>query len=398
MEEKLTEREVVIIAGARTPIGKFGGAFRGLNAVNLGAHAIGAAVQRAGIDPETVDEAIIGNARQAANGPNPGRLMVIGAGLPAHVHTHTVQQACVSSLKALMLAAQSIRLGDSDVVVVGGSEHMSGIPFYATDTRWGHSMGDSTLIDGLSKDGFQDPLTGRHMGYLADGWAERYDITREDQDLYALESQRRTAKAMANGFADQTIAPIEAPAGRAVVVVDRDEHPRADTTAEALAKLRPVFVEGGSVTAGNASGITDGASAMVIASAEAAEKAGVQPLAYVRGCAVRAVEPENYGLAVAPASAAALHKTGISCDDLDVIEMNEAFAVQVLAACKEMNLDPARTNPNGGAISLGHPVGASGARIAYYAAQELANTSSRWALATICGNGGQGGAVVLERP
>lgn len=393
----MAQREVVIAGGARTPIGKFGGALRQLDAVTLGTHVIRAAVDRAGIDPELVDEAIVGHARQAGNGPNPGRLMVIGAGLPNRVHTQTVQQACVSSLKALILATQSIQLGDSDVVVVAGAEHMSSIPFLVPQMRWGRRMGDGLLTDGLSKDGFIDPLTGRHMGYLADKWAPRYGISREDQDRYALASQQRTSRARASGFTSETIVPIEVASGSATTVVDQDEHPRPQTTIESLEKLKPAFVEDGSVTAGNASGITDGAAALVVCAADVAQQQGLDPLVYVRGHAVRAVEPENYGLAVGPASDAALARSGISYDELEVIEMNEAFAIQVLAACHEMKLSPERVNPNGGAISLGHPVGASGARIAYYAAHELARSARRWGLATICGNGGQGGAVVLER-
>jgi acetyl-CoA C-acetyltransferase len=390
-------REVVIVSGARTPIGKFGGTLAGSDAVSIGAHALRHAVERSGIDPDRVDEAVVGHARQAMNGPNPGRLMALGAGLGNRVHTQTVQQACVSSLKALILAVQSIRLGDSDVVAVGGSEHMSSIPYYVPNMRWGHRMGDDSLIDGLSRDGFRDPLTGKHMGALADAWAERFGITRDDQDAYALRSQQRARDAAEGGFAAKTIAPIEVKGRRGPVTVAEDEHPRADTTMESLGKLPAVFVDNGSVTAGNASGITDGAAAMVVAGADVAERLGLAPLAYVRGYAVRAVEPQDYGLAVAPASDAALKSAGVGYDDLSVIEMNEAFAIQVLAACRLMGIDAERTNPNGGAIALGHPVGASGARVAYYAAMQLAETNDRWGLATICGNGGQAGSVVLER-
>lgn len=394
----MSTHEVVIVAGARTPIGKFGGTLRNSDAVTLGAHALRAAVARSGVEPDRIDEAIVGHARQAGNGPNPGRLMAMAAGLPVHVHTQTVQQACVSSLKALILAVQSIRMGDSELVAVCGSEHMSGIPYYLNDMRWGRKSGDGAVIDGLSKDGFRDPLTGCHMGQLADAWAERYNITREDQDAYALRSQRLTGEAADDGFAARTIAPIEVARGRSTTLVEHDEHPRPGTTIDELAALRPAFVEDGCVTAGNASGITDGAASMVIASADAAQRLGLTPMAYVRSYAVRAVEPADYGLAVAPASEAALQRAGIGFDDLDAIEINEAFAIQVLAACREMKLDPERVNRKGGAISLGHPVGASGARIAYYAARELAeSTNGRWALATICGNGGQGGSVVLEK-
>lgn len=389
--------EVVIVAGARTPIGKFGGVLRDTDAITIGAHAIQAAQMRSGIDPERIDEVIVGHARQAGNGPNPGRLMAMRAGLPASAPAQTVQQACVSSLKALILATQSIILGDANTVMVAGSEHMSSIPYYSPDTRWGKRMGDSTMVDGLSKDGFRDPLTNRHMGELADAWSSRYDITRDDQDAYALRSQQNADSAAKSGFTAQTIAPIEVVRGSKRQLITEDEHPRPDTTLEELRKLRPAFVEGGTVTPGNASGITDGAAALVVMSAAAAEAAGVEPLAYVRSYAVAALTPEDYGLAVAPASLQAMERAGITDAELDVIEMNEAFAIQVLAACKEMKIDPERVNTHGGAIALGHPVGMSGTRIAYYVAQTLFNSGSRWGLATICGNGGQGAAVILER-
>lgn len=391
-------KDVVIVAGARTPIGKFGGALRGSNAVELGAAAISAACERAGIEAGAVDEVAVGHARQAGNGPNPGRLMAIRAGMPETAPVQTVQQACVSSMKAVILAVQSILLGDAEVVVAAGSEHMSGIPFFAPDMRWGKRMGDATLIDGLAKDGFRDPLTGKHMGELADAWSGRFGITREDQDAYALRSHKGAQKAKESGFAPSTIAPFTFERGGKTTVVDDDEHPRPDTTMESLARLEPAFVKGGTVTAGNASGITDGAGAVVVMSAEAAARTGAEPVAYVRSYAVAAMAPEDYGLAVAPASARALERAGVTSDDLEVIEINEAFAVQVLAACKEMGVDPERVNAYGGAIALGHPVGMSGVRVIHYAAEALRAEGGRWALATICGNGGQGAAVVLERP
>ncbi len=390
-------REIAIVAGARTPIGKFGGALRPSSAVEIGAHAIRAAVERSGIDPSAVDEVVVGHARQAGNGPNPGRLMAIRAGMPVRAPVQTVQQACVSSMKAVILAAQSILLGDADIVVAAGAEHMSSIPFFVPDMRWGKRMGDAGMVDGLSKDGFRDPLTGKHMGELADGWSARYGITREDQDAYALRSQHMAQAAKDSGLATATIAPIELTAKGVTSVVADDEHPRPGTTMESLAKLEPAFVKDGSVTAGNASGITDGAGAIVVMSAEAAARTGAEPLAWIRSYALAAVEPADYGLAVAPASARALERAGVGTDDLDVIEINEAFAIQVLAACKEMEIDPERTNTAGGAIALGHPVGMSGVRVVHYAVEALRRDGGRWALATICGNGGQGAAVVLER-
>ena len=397
MTARPMSREIAIVAGARTPIGKFGGALRGSNAIEIGAHAIGAAVKRAGIDPATVDEVVVGHARQAGNGPNPGRLMSIRAGMPVSAPVQTVQQACVSSMKAVILATQSILLGDAEIVVAAGAEHMSGIPFFVPDMRWGNRMGDANLIDGLSKDGFRDPLTGKHMGELADAWSARYGITREDQDAYSLRSQRTAQAAKESGFAGATIAALEFERKGKKTVVTDDEHPRPDTTMESLSRLDPAFVKGGSVTAGNASGITDGAGAIVVMSAEAAARTGAEPLAWIRAYAVAALAPEDYGLAVEPASARALERAGVESDDLDVIEINEAFAIQVLAACKEMKIDPDRVNTAGGAIALGHPVGMSGVRVVHYAVEALHRGGGRWALATICGNGGQGAAVVIER-
>ncbi len=390
--------EVVIAAPVRSPIGRFGGVLRDTSAVALGAHAMRSCLDRSGIDPSDVDEVIVGHARQANNGPNPGRLMAITAGLPAAAHTHTVQQACVSSMKAVMLAAQSVLLGDSETVMVAGVEHMSGIPYFAPDVRWGKRMGDARLVDGLSRDGFQDPLTGKHMGALADVWSERFGIDREEQDAFALASQERAAEASRNGFAERTIAPIIMARGKQGAVVSTDEHPRSDTTLAGLARLKSAFTPEGSVTAGNASGITDGAVAMIVTSSARAETLGLRPLARLRSWAVRGLEPNDYGLAVAPASEAALSRAGVQMDELDVIEINEAFAIQVLAACRLMGIEPDRVNSRGGAIALGHPVGMSGARIVQYAAECLQDEpSSRYALATVCGNGGHGGAVVLER-
>jgi acetyl-CoA C-acetyltransferase len=389
--------DVVLAAAVRTPIGRFGGGLLPLSAVEIGAHVMRASLERAGVEPEVIDEVIVGHARQANNGPNPGRLMAITAGLPHTAHTHTVQQACVSSMKAVMLAAQSIVLGDAQCVMVAGVEHMSSIPFFATDVRWGRRMGDSVLIDGLSRDGFKDPLTGEHMGALADEWTTRFGLDRDAQDAFALRSQQRAAEAARDGFAARTIAPVTVPARRGETVVEADEHPRPDSTMEGLARLEPVFVKNGSVTAGNASGITDGAVAMIVASADAAERLGLHPIARLLSWAVRGLEPENYGLAVVPASQASLERAGLGVDDMDVIEINEAFAVQVLASCQLLGIDAQRVNLRGGAIALGHPVGMSGARIVQYAAECLQDTNRRYALATICGNGGHGGAVVLER-
>ena len=393
-----TGRDAVIVATARTPIGKFGGSLVDSDAVDIGAKAIGAALKRSGLPADSFDESVVGHARQAGNGPNPGRLMAIGGGLPASVPSHTVQQACLSSMKAVILASQAIRLGEADTVMVAGSEHMSGIPYYLPNMRWGTKAGDSVAVDGLSKDGFTDPLTNRLMGELAEAWGGRFGIDRAAQDAFALQSQQGAQRGLDSGFAKRVIAPVDVQDWRGrPMTVDGDEHPRPDTTLEGLAKLRPAFSDDGFVTAGNASGVTDGAAALVVMSSDAATGAGLEPIAYVRSWAIAAVEPEDYGLAVVPASRAALERAGLALDDMDHIEINEAFAVMVLAACQELDLDPTSVNPYGGAIALGHPVGASGARVTQYAAEGLAHDGGRYALATICGNGGHGAAVVLER-
>lgn len=389
--------DVVIVAGARTPIGRFGGVLASRSAVALGAEAIRAAVERAGIDPNEVDEVVVGHARQAGNGPNPARLMALSAGLPASAPAHTVQQACVSSMKALILACQGIRLGEATTVVVAGSEHMSSIPYFALDVRWGRRMGDASLIDGLHRDGFIDPLTGQHMGALAEVWAQRFGIDRDAQDCFALRSQQLAERARQRGFAARTIAPVPARGDKGERMIEADEHPRADTTLEALRRLKPVFRADGTITAGNASGITDGAVAAVVMSEREAARRGLQPMALIRAFDVSAVQPEEYGLAPVTSIRRALKKAGLTSNRLDHVEINEAFAVQVLACCRELALDIEHVNPFGGAIALGHPIGMSGLRIALYAAYGLAETGGRCGVASLCGNGGHAGTVVLER-
>ena len=398
MSDTGTSGDIVIVSTARTPIGKFGGALAGSNAVDIGGQSIAAAIERSGMSPEAFDEAIVGQARQGGSGPNPGRLMAIGGGLPASVPAHTVQQACLSSMKAIILAGQAIRLGEAETVLAGGSEHMSGIPYYLRNMRWGLKSGDSVAVDGLFRDGFTDPLTGRLMGELAEAWRGRFGIDRDAQDAFALQSQQGVKRALESGFTERVIVPVQVPdRHNQPVTVDQDEHPRPDTTLEGLAKLRPAYTPDGAITAGNASGVTDGAVALVVMSDDSARAAGIEPLAYVRSWAVVAVEPQDYGLAVVPASRMALDRAGLTFDDMDHVEINEAYAVMVLAACQQMDLDPARVNPYGGAIALGHPVGASGARVIQYAVEGLAHDGGRYALASICGNGGHGAAVVLER-
>ncbi len=395
----MSTTDVVMVSGARTPIGRFGGALRPLTAVELGATAIKAAVQRAGIEPGAVDEVIVGHARQAGCGPNPGRLAALKAGLPESAPASTIQQACVSSMKALLLAYQSIVLGDAEVVVVGGMEHMSNIPFYNFDLRWGNKMGDVKDVDGMYRDGFIDPLKGQHMGSLAEAWADRYGISRAEQDAYALRSQQNTEAARLSGFTPRMIAPVTLPGkGKGEpVVVDSDEHPRADTSLEKLAKLPPAFRPDGTVTAGNASGISDGAVAAVVMSARRAQQLACKPIARLLGGNVTAIQPEDYGLAPAPSIRKALKRYDLSLDQVDLFEINEAFAVQVLGVTRELEMGIDRVNLYGSGIALGHPIGMSGLRVAVYAALGLQERSGRYAVASLCGNGGHGGTVVLER-
>ena len=391
----MTNREVVIIDGARTAIGKFGGGAKDLSAVQMGAVAAQAALARSGVRPDQLDEVILGHARQAGCGPNAARQVALRAGLPVTVPALALQQACISGLQAIIIAAQRIALGDADVVLAGGMEHMSSIPFLAMDQRWGTRLGDARLLDAMYKDGYICALTGKHMGELTEGLAGRYGITRAGQDQYACESQQRTAAA--EGFAAKMIVPIEIPQPKGPsLAFQYDEHPRADTTPEKLAKLPPAFARDGTITAGNASGITDGAAALVLAGRDVAERLGLKPAAHVRSYATAAVEPADFGIAPVPASQKALARLGMTVKDVDLVEINEAFAAQTLAVMRDLDLPRGQVNVYGGAIALGHPTGMSGARIVLQLIYGLREKGGRWGLATICGNGGHGGSLVLE--
>ncbi|MDA8217856.1 MAG: acetyl-CoA C-acyltransferase [Dehalococcoidales bacterium] len=393
----MANREVVILDGARTAIGKFGGTVRDLTAVQMGTAAAQAALARSGVRPEQVDEVVLGHARQAAAGPNTARQVAIRAGLPVSVPALTLQQACVSGLHAIIVAAQRIQLGEADVVLAGGMEHMSSIPFLAVDQRWGSRLGDARLLDAMYKDGYICGITNRHMGELTDDLARRYGIGRAEQDRYAYESQQATAAAKAEGFAAKMIVPMEIPQARGpAVVFQEDEHPRPDTSPEKLAKLPPAFGTDGTITAGNASGITDGAAAVVVVAKEKAEQLGLRPAAHVRSYAVAAVEPADFGIAPVVSSRKALQRLGMQVKDMDLVEINEAFAAQVLAVMRDLDLSREKTNVYGGAISLGHPTGMSGTRIVLQLIYALRERGGRWGLAGICGNGGHGGSLVLE--
>jgi acetyl-CoA C-acetyltransferase len=385
----------VILEGARTPVGKFLGSFSEVPAVDLGIHATRAALERARVDPREVDELIFGHARQAGNGPNPARQVSYRSGLGEETPAFTVNMACGSGTKAVQAAAQQIVLGDAEVVLAGGQENMTRTPFLLDRVRVGYRMGDATIYDGMNKDGFLDPLCGLIMGETAENLAVRYEITREESDEFALGSQQKAAASLDRRAKE--IEAIEVPAGKGTVVLDRDEHPRPETTLEALAALKPTFSPEGVVTPGNASGITDGAAAMVLMSESRARAEGREPLARIVAWASAGVDPAYMGIGVVPATRKVLEKTGLSLQDFDVIELNEAFAAQVLACDRELKLDHDKLNPNGGAIALGHPIGMTGARIVLSCAYELRERGGSLGLATLCISGGQGMAIVLER-
>ena len=394
----MEQRPVVIVAAKRTPMGRFMGAFADVPAVDLGIAAARAALDAAGLDPGEVQETVAGHGRQAGNGPNPGRQVSVRAGVPDTVPAYTVNKACGSSAKALTLAAGSIILEELDVALVVGMENMTRTPYLLRGLRGGYRMGPATVEDGMSADGFMDPLAGEAMGETAENLAERYAVTREEQDAFALQSQRRAAEAWEAGrFADEVVAVDTFDARRRTVTVERDEHLRPDTTLDGLARLRPVFRRPGTVTAGNSSGICDGAAALVVMAEAAALARGIRPLARVVGWASAGVDPHVMGWGVVPATQKLLARLGWSLPEIDVVEVNEAFAAQVLACDRELKFDWERTNLNGGAIALGHPIGMTGARIVGSVVHQLQRSGGRRGLATLCISGGQGMAVAVER-
>ena len=391
-------QDVVIVSGARTPIGRFGGSFRELPASELGAVAIRAAVERAGIEPGDVDEVIMGNVLQADETGYTARRAMLKAGLPEHIPAMTVNRACSSGLEAINLAVQAIATGESEIVVAGGADSMSRVPYLMRGVRFdGPRMGDYTVTDGLTM-GLACPIYDYHMGVTAENVAERFEVTREAQDAMALLSHQRAVHAQAEGRFDAQIAPVSVPQRRGdPVVVGADEHPRADTTLEGLGKLRPVFKDGGTVTAGNSAGINDAAAAVVVMSRERAESLGLTPRLRWVGRGVSGVDPSVMGIGPVPSTRKALDKTGMSIDDLDLIELNEAFAAQASYVMRELEMDPAKTNVNGSGISLGHPVGATGAIMTVKLMEELTRTDGQYGLVTMCVGGGQGVSTIFER-
>jgi acetyl-CoA C-acetyltransferase len=395
--------EVVIVSAARTPIGRYGGSFRNVHPAELGAVAARKAISDAALRPSDIDEILIGHARQAGSGPNPARQVGHRTGVPNEVPAQTVNKACASGLQAVASGAQSILLGESDVVLAGGIESMSRMPYLieSEDARWGHKMGNFRMVDAMYRDGFACPLSNLLMGETAEVLAHQYGITREQSDCYALESHRRAEAAIAAGrFADE-IAPvaIKDSKGRERIV-DRDEHPRAGTTIENLKKLPPVFgdVEGqpGIITAGSSSGITDGGAAVVLMSAERARSTGAKPLARIVAWASAGVDPSIMGIGPVPAMRKLYARTGLTLEDFDLVELNEAFAPQVLAVLKDERIPLDRLNVNGGAIALGHPIGCTGARIVVTLVHEMKTRGAKRGLATLCVSGGMGMAMALE--
>ena len=387
----------MILEGARTPIGKFLGSFSATSAVELGTVAAREALRRAGITADQVDQTIVGHARQAGNGPNTGRQVSIHAGVPEEVSAYNVNIACGSGMKAVQLGAQQIALGESEVVLAGGMENMTRVPFLLDRMRTGYRMGDATVVDAMYRDGLLDPLCGLLMGETAENLVDRYELSREEQDRFALESQEKAAAGAAARAPEMIPVEAQDPSGKGTTIVSEDEHPRPDTTPEGLAGLAPVFRENGTVTAGNAAGITDGAATMVLMAESRARAEGREPLARIIGMSWAGVPPEIMGIGPVPATKKVLEKTGLSLADIDLIEINEAFAAQVLACERELKFDRDRLNLLGGGISLGHPIGMSGARILLSLACQMRARESSLGLATLCISGGQGLAVVLER-
>ncbi len=391
--------KIVIASAVRTPVGSFGGAFKSVSALQLGVVAAKEALQRAKVDPAQIDEVIIGNVLQAGLGQNIARQVMINAGIPKEVPAMTINKVCGSGLRAVSLAAQIIKAGDAEVVLAGGTESMSQAPYILDKTRWGNRMGDGKLVDEMIKDGLWDAFNNYHMGITAENVAEQFEISREAQDHLATVSQNRASKARAEGVFAEEIIPVEIKDRKGnVTVVDKDEFIRDGVTEENLAKLKPAFKkDGGTVTAGNASGINDGAAMVVVMTESKAKELGIEPLATIASYASAGVDPAIMGTGPIPSSRKALEKAGLEVKDLDLVEANEAFAAQAGAVAKELGFDMDKVNVNGGAIAIGHPIGASGARILTTLLYEMKRRDAKNGLATLCIGGGQGTALVVTR-
>ena len=391
-------RDVVIVSAVRTAVGSFGGSLKDVSAAKLGAIVIKEAIKRAGIQPADVDEVYMGNVVQAGQGQNVARQAAVNAGIPVEKPALTINMVCGSGLRAVSLAAQLIRLGDCDVVVAGGTENMSQAPYALPDARWGQRMGNGTMVDTMINDALTDAFSQVHMGITAENIAQQWDISRQEQDTFAAASQQKAEAAIKAGKFAEEIVGVEIPQRKGdPIVFCQDEYPRFGTTAESLGKLRPAFKKDGTVTAGNASGINDGAAALVIMSAEKAAQLGLKPLAKILSYGSKGLDPAIMGYGPFYATKAALEKANLSVDDLDLIEANEAFASQSIAVARDLKFDLSKVNVNGGAIAIGHPVGASGARILVTLLHEMKRRDAKKGLATLCIGGGMGTAIIVER-
>lgn len=386
---------VYILSAVRTPIGKFGGSLASLTAADMGVVAARAAMERAGVQPAQVEETIFGNARQAGGGPNPARQISVRSGVPQEVPAFTVNKACASGLKSIALAYQSILLGDANCVLAGGTESMSRLPYYL-EARWGFRLGNQELVDGMYRDGFFCPLAKMVMGETAEVLAEQYKITRDEQDEYALMSQTRAGRAIAAGRFNDELAPVTIESKKGALTFDRDEHPFPDASLEKLGKLAPVFSKTGTVTAGNSSGITDGAAAVVIAGEQFVKRNNLKPLARIAAVSSVGVDPRTMGIGPVPALRKLEEKHNLKLQDFGLIEMNEAFAAQVIACDRELNLNRDKLNVNGGAIAIGHPIGCTGTRITVTLLHEMLKRNTKRGVATLCVSGGMGMALALE--
>ncbi|WP_141994555.1 acetyl-CoA C-acetyltransferase [Bacillus sp. B4EP4a] len=390
-------REVVIVGAARTPVGAFGGSLANVSAVDLGVVAAKEAIKRANISADMIDEVLVGNILSAGLGQNVARQVAIHAGIPETTPAMAINKLCGSGLRTVIMGAQFIALGDADVILAGGIESMSNAPYLLPNYRFGQKMGNAEAVDSMTYDALTDVFNQYHMGVTAENIAEQWEISREKQDEFALDSQLKAEKAQLEGrFADE-IVPVEYKRRGKAVLVDQDEHPRHGLTIGQLAKLRPAFKENGTVTAGNASGINDGGAMLVLMSKEKADELGLEALATIKSYANAALDPKIMGYGPVPATRKALAKAGLTIDDLDLMEVNEAFAAQSLAVLKDLELKPEKVNVNGGAIALGHPVGASGARILVTLLYEMKRRAAKTGLATLCIGGGQGTALIVER-
>ena len=388
--------DVYILSAVRTPIGKFGGSLASLTAADMGVVAAKAALERAGVQPQQAEETIFGNARQAGGGPNPARQVSIRSGVPQEVPAYTVNKACASGMKSIALGFQEIAVGNLDCVLAGGTESMSRLPYYLDGARWGYRLGNQELVDGMYRDGFFCPLAKMVMGETAELLAQQYKISREEQDQFALCSQHHAAAAQSGGRFDTEIAPVTIEGKKGTTIFSRDEHLFPEATIEKMAKLAPVFSKTGTISAGNSSGITDGAAALVLASEGFVQQNQLKPLARIVAATSAGVDPKIMGIGPVPAIRKLEKKHGLKLTDFDLIELNEAFAAQVLACDRELHFDRSKLNVNGGAIALGHPIGCTGARITVTLLHEMLKRKSRRGLATLCVSGGMGMALAIE--